>query len=156
MLTATFFTLVALAAPQTAGDKDAPIQADVVLRGATLVDGTGKPGRVGDLAIRGDRIVAVGTFTVAGKPRVLDATGLVIAPGFIDLHTHSDTALTEKATSANLNYLMQGVTTAVTGNSWPLSVWISLPEAASQILMTRSAPADAICLLSGLNTADQT
>src|SRR6516164_4180748 len=116
MLTATLFALVALSAPQNAGDDGVPIQADVVLRGATLVDGTGKPGRVGDLAIRGDRIVAVGTFTVAGKPRVLDATGLVIAPGFIDLHTHSDTALTEKATSANLNYLMQGVTTAVTGN----------------------------------------
>jgi len=116
MLTTTLFTLIALSAPQQADNKNAPIQADIVLRGATLVDGTGRPGRVGDLAIRGDKIVAVGTFTVAGKPRVLDATGLVIAPGFIDLHTHSDTALTEKATSANLNYLMQGVTTAVTGN----------------------------------------
>src|SRR5438132_1338396 len=116
MLTATLFTLVALSTPQTTDDQDAPVQADVVIRGATLVDGTGKPGRIGDLAIRGDKIVAVGKFTVAGKPRFLDATGLVIAPGFIDLHTHSDIPLTKKATSANLNYLMQGVTTAVTGN----------------------------------------
>jgi len=92
------------------------VQADVVIRGATLCDGTASPGKVGDLAIRGDRIVAVGKFAVAGKPRVLDATGLIIAPGFIDLHTHSDTPLTKKATSSNLNYLMQGVTTAVTGN----------------------------------------
>src|SRR5439155_22555861 len=116
MLTATLFTLVALTAPQTAVENDTPVQADIVIRGATVVDGSGKPGRVADLAMRGDKIVAVGTFTVAGKPRVLDATGLIIAPGFIDLHTHSDTALTKKDTSANLNYLMQGVTTAVTGN----------------------------------------
>ena len=116
MLTATLLSLAVIAAPQAAGKNDAPIQADVVIRGATLVDGTGKPSRFGDLAIRGDKIVAVGTFTVAGKPRILDATGLVIAPGFIDLHTHSDIPLTQKATSANLNYLMQGVTTAVTGN----------------------------------------
>lgn len=95
---------------------DAPLQADVVIRGATLYDGTGKPARVGDLAIKDDRIIAVGKFQVAGNPRVLDATGLVITPGFIDLHTHSDFPLMEKATAANLNYLTQGVTTVVTGN----------------------------------------
>lgn len=92
------------------------VKADVVLRGATLVDGTGKRAVTGDLAIAGDRIVAVGTFTVTNKPTVIDARGLVVAPGFIDLHTHSDTALTRKATRANLNYLTQGVTTVVTGN----------------------------------------
>ena len=76
------------------------VEADVVIRGATLYDGSGQPGRKGDLAIRGDRIVAVGSFTVAGKPRVLDGTGLIVAPGFIDLHTHSDTALTQPATTS--------------------------------------------------------
>lgn len=104
---------------------DAPaVKADVVLRGATLVDGTGKPAVIGDLAISGDRIVAVGAFTVTNKPTVIDAKGLVVAPGFIDLHTHSDTALTQKATRANLNYLTQGVTTVVTGNcgSGPVDV----------------------------------
>jgi N-acyl-D-aspartate/D-glutamate deacylase len=95
---------------------DAPVEADVVLRGATLLDGSGAPGVVGDLAIRGERIVAVGRFETAGKPRVLDAKGLMVAPGFIDLHTHSDDALTRPATRSNLNYLMQGVTTVVTGN----------------------------------------
>ncbi|MCI0378252.1 MAG: D-aminoacylase [Gemmataceae bacterium] len=101
-----------------------PVQADVVLKNATLVDGTGKPASQGDLAIRGDRIVAVGKFEVEGKPRVLDCSGLVIAPGFIDLHTHSDTPLTQKATAPNLNYLTQGMTTAVTGNcgSGPIDV----------------------------------
>jgi N-acyl-D-aspartate/D-glutamate deacylase len=92
------------------------IEADVVIRGATLYDGSGVAGVVGDLAVRGERIVAVGQFTVAGKPRVLDGKGLAVAPGFIDLHTHSDYPLQEPATRANLNYLFQGVTTVVTGN----------------------------------------
>jgi N-acyl-D-aspartate/D-glutamate deacylase len=92
------------------------IRADVVIRGATIHDGTGGPGRVGDLAIAGDRIVAVGDFQVIGSPRVIDGKGLVIAPGFIDLHTHSDVQLTQPEKNANLCYLKQGVTTVVTGN----------------------------------------
>src|SRR5215467_8901760 len=84
------------------------VEADVVIRGATLYDGTGSPGVVGDLAIKGERIVAVGAFETAGTPRVLDGKGLVVAPGFIDLHTHSDNQLTQEALRANLNYLSQG------------------------------------------------
>jgi N-acyl-D-amino-acid deacylase len=102
------------AAPASTGE--APVEADVVIRGATLYDGSGGPGQVGDLAIRGDKVVAVGKFKVAGRPRVIDGEGLIISPGFIDLHTHSDTPLTKPATRANLNYLTQGVTTVVTGN----------------------------------------
>jgi N-acyl-D-amino-acid deacylase len=118
MLTLTTFVLLTL--PAT----DKPIEADVVIRAATLYDGTGKPGQVGDLALKGDRIVAVGSFTVAGTPRVIDGKGLLAAPGFIDLHTHSDYPLQRAATRANLNYLMQGVTTVVTGNcgSGPIDV----------------------------------
>jgi N-acyl-D-aspartate/D-glutamate deacylase len=95
---------------------DAGLQADVVIRGAMLYDGSGRPGEKGDLAIRGDRLVGIGHFQIAGKPREIDGTGLIIAPGFIDLHTHSDTPLTQPATRANRCYLMQGVTTVVTGN----------------------------------------
>jgi N-acyl-D-aspartate/D-glutamate deacylase len=95
---------------------DAPVQADYLLQNATLYDGSGGAGVKGDLAIRGERIAAVGSFPVAGKPRRIDATGLVVAPGFIDLHTHSDYTLTQPATRANLCYLFQGVTTVVTGN----------------------------------------
>jgi N-acyl-D-aspartate/D-glutamate deacylase len=92
------------------------VEADFLIRGATLYLGDGKPGVKGDIAVRGERIVGVGTFEVKGTPRVFDGNELVVAPGFIDLHTHSDNPIVEPATRANLNYLMQGVTTVVTGN----------------------------------------
>jgi N-acyl-D-aspartate/D-glutamate deacylase len=103
---------------------DAPVEADILIQGATLHDGSGKPGVVGDLAIKGERIVAVGKFTVAGKPRIIEGRGLIVSPGFIDLHTHSDNALTQPSTRSNYNYLTQGVTTVVTGNcgSGPVDV----------------------------------
>jgi N-acyl-D-aspartate/D-glutamate deacylase len=92
------------------------VEADVVLRGGTICDGRGGAPFVGDVALRKDRIVAVGRFTLANRPREIDARGLVVAPGFIDLHTHSDYPLQRPPTRANLNYLYQGVTTVVTGN----------------------------------------
>src|SRR6202158_2148904 len=92
------------------------VEADVVIRNGTLIDGGGKAGVKGDLAIKGDRIVAVGAFAVAGKPREIDGRGLFVAPGFMDLHTHSDESLTQAATKANRCYLVQGVTTGVTRN----------------------------------------
>src|SRR5262245_54683146 len=95
---------------------DAPVEADLILRGGTLQDGSGKAAIKGDLAIKGDRIVAVGTFTVKGSPKIIDAAGLIVSPGFIDLHTHSDSPLQRSETRQNLNYLYQGVTTVVTGN----------------------------------------
>jgi N-acyl-D-aspartate/D-glutamate deacylase len=92
------------------------VEADYVFHNVTLVDGSGQPPMKGDLALKGERIVGVGTFPMKGTPHVIDGTGLVGAPGFIDLHTHSDKPIVEAATRANLNYLTQGVTTIVTGN----------------------------------------
>lgn len=93
-----------------------PIQADLVLRGGTLYDGSGGEGMVGDLAVKGDKIVAVGAFEVAGSPKIIDCKGLFVAPGFIDLHSHSDGGIVQAKTRANSNFLMQGCTTVVTGN----------------------------------------
>src|ERR1017187_6401613 len=62
-----------------------PVLADVVLRGGTLIDGSGAPARRADVALRGDRIIAVGTFEIDQEARVIDVSSLIVAPGFIDL-----------------------------------------------------------------------
>ena len=97
-------------------DTPPPVVADFVIRNATIYDGSGEPARRGDVAIKGDRIVAVGTFQLTGKARGIDGTDFIVTPGFIDLHTHSDYPLQAAATRDNRNYLTQGVTTVVTGN----------------------------------------
>ena len=90
---------------------------DVVIKGGTVFDGTGAPGRRVDIALQGDRLLAIGTDLATGPDtKVVDAAGLFIAPGFIDLHTHSDDEIIAARTQSNYNYLTQGVTTIVTGN----------------------------------------
>jgi N-acyl-D-aspartate/D-glutamate deacylase len=89
---------------------------DFLIRGATIHDGRGGPPVVADIAIRGERISAIGNLADAKAGRVIDGNSLVAAPGFIDLHTHSDDPIQKERTRANLNYLLQGVTTIVTGN----------------------------------------
>ncbi len=94
------------------------VEADFLIRNVTIHDGSGELPYKGDLAIRGERISAVGTFRVAGKPKEINGERLIVAPGFIDLHTHCDLepGLTRLDRRVNLNYLFQGVTTVVTGN----------------------------------------
>src|SRR5687767_6696697 len=87
----------------------APKQMDMVIRNVTIHDGSGKAGVKGDIAIAGERIVGVGTFDIAGKPKMIDGTGLIAAPGFIDLHTHCDAGVVaEGSLRANKCYLTQG------------------------------------------------
>jgi N-acyl-D-aspartate/D-glutamate deacylase len=110
------FNTLALTALLLVPGAEPKIDPDYVIYGVMIHDGTGKAGRKGDLAIKGDRIVAVGKVQTGNKPKALEGKGLIAAPGFIDLHTHSDVPITDPATRANLNYLTQGVTTNVTGN----------------------------------------
>jgi len=91
---------------------------DVLIRGGTVVDGTGTAGRRADVGIRGDRIAFIGdaaSSRVTGT-RVIDATGLIVAPGFIDPHTHTGGDLSSPQRKSNLPYLMQGVTTVMNNN----------------------------------------
>src|SRR5947207_14906617 len=87
---------------------------DLVLRGGTVIDGTGAAPRIADVAIRGDRIVFLGDASKASLTprRAIDVRGLVVAPGFIDPHTHTqgDLGSADQRQRANLAYLMQGVT----------------------------------------------
>src|SRR5258705_7983999 len=86
---------------------------DLVIRGGYIVDGTGAPGCPGDLAVAGGRITEVGTVSGRGA-REVDAVGLVVAPGFIDPHTHYDAQLTWDPSASCTSW--HGVTTIVTGN----------------------------------------
>jgi N-acyl-D-aspartate/D-glutamate deacylase len=88
---------------------------DVVIRGGHIVDGTGNPWFAGDVAIRNGRIAAVGALRNAQAARVVDATGRVVAPGFIDLHTHSDISVLADPLSESK--VRQGVTLDVLGES---------------------------------------
>jgi N-acyl-D-aspartate/D-glutamate deacylase len=86
---------------------------DLLIRDGRIVDGTGNPWFYGDIAVRGDRIVALGRVPAAAAKREIDARGLVVAPGFIDMHSHSDLLLLEDGLAPSK--IRQGVTMEVLG-----------------------------------------
>ncbi|MEQ3549017.1 D-aminoacylase [Pseudonocardia nematodicida] len=85
---------------------------EIVVRGGLVVDGTGEPGRVADVGVTGDRISGIGTGLRGGT--VVDADGLAVTPGFVDLHSHADFTL--QGSPHATTQLYQGVTTLLTGN----------------------------------------
>ena len=111
--------LVLSAAPLAAQDAE---RFDLLIRGGRVVDGTGNPWLRADVAVRGDRIARIGHLPDADADRVLDAGGLVVAPGFVDPHTHAVRGIFDVPTADN--YLLQGVTTLTEGNDgsspWPI------------------------------------
>ncbi|HLA39748.1 MAG TPA: D-aminoacylase, partial [Candidatus Glassbacteria bacterium] len=89
-------------------------QYDILVRGGTLYDGTGSPGRPGDVAILGDRIVAVGDLPQnARATTVIDATGLAVCPGFINMLSWANESLI--ADGRSMSDILQGVTLEVMG-----------------------------------------
>jgi len=88
-------------------------QFDVLIKNGRIVDGSGSPGFIADLAIKGDRIAQIGKLTNATATRVIDARGLVVAPGFIDMLGQSETYVLIDPRA--MSKVMMGVTTEVTG-----------------------------------------
>jgi len=95
---------------------------DLVIRNARIVDGTGSPWYRGDLAVKGDTIARIAPRIDAPAARVIDAAGKVVAPGFIDIHTHARRGIFQVPTADN--YVRQGVTTLIEGpdGSSPLPI----------------------------------
>src|SRR5689334_25439103 len=87
-------------------------EADLLITNGKIVDGSGSPWRQGNVAIKGDTIVYVGTAPVKAK-KVINAAGLAVSPGFIDMHAHSEFGLS--LDGRGLSKITQGVTTEVLG-----------------------------------------
>lgn len=92
----------------------APPAYDLLILNGTIVDGSGAPAFEGDIAISGNEIAKIGDLDEARAVRVIDATGSVVSPGFVDLHNHADRNIRDN--HGVENYLYQGVTTILTGN----------------------------------------
>jgi N-acyl-D-aspartate/D-glutamate deacylase len=112
-MTPVFLLAFALLPIAGAAHAAEPAPYDLVLRNGTIVDGTGNPSFRGDIAVRGDRIVAVGRVPPAPAKKTIDIKGRVVAPGFIDMHSHSDYVLLEDGDAQSK--IRQGVTTEVLG-----------------------------------------
>lgn len=140
---------------------------DLLIRNASIVDGTGAPRYAGDIGIRGDRIARIGDLAAARGETEIDLGGRIAAPGFIDAHTHDDRLMLSSPDMAPK--VSQGITTVVAGNCGislapmprpipnpvtpPLNLldedggWFSFPTFASYIAKLREQPAATNCAL---------
>lgn len=116
MLTMRTLATSLAAALFVAASTSAPAQQfDLLIRGGQVIDGTGSAPRSADVAITGGRIVRIGDLANATAARTIDATGKVVTPGFIDMHSHADWGFGKPELNAARNNLTQGITTVVVG-----------------------------------------
>ena len=108
-----FFVLLAAAASGAALIRAQPPTYDVLIRNARVIDGSGSPWYRAEIAIRADRIAAIAPSIAGQAARTIDARDQVVAPGFIDIHTHARRGIFEVPTADN--YVRQGVTTLIEG-----------------------------------------
>ncbi|MFL6439270.1 MAG: amidohydrolase family protein [Terriglobales bacterium] len=136
-------------AQSRAQDRTEPLRIDVLFAHGTVIDGSGGQPHAVDVGVRGERIVFIGDAAGAkvSAARVIDATGLIVAPGFIDPHTHTFDDLSTPPRNSNEAYLMQGVTTVITGNdgSSPLPIGSALHKWDQQGIGTNAALLVGMC-----------
>ncbi len=113
---------------------------DLIIRGGRIVDGTGNPSFLGDVAIKRDRIVAMGRLGDATAPRTIDATGLTVAPGFIDIHNHSDYTLVADGNAQSM--IRQGVTSMILGEGGSAAPIGGRQSPRERRVLPQDAPAD--------------
>src|SRR5262249_6154092 len=120
------FTLIA-------GVEGQQAEFDLLIRNGRILDGTGNPSFVNDVGLRDGKIAAIGALANARAARVIDANGLAVAPGFIDIHNHSDETILEDGDAQSM--VRQGVTSMIFGEggsaapseSWK-DFWANLPD----------------------------
>ena len=122
---------------------------DILIKGGTVIDGKGNPGLLADVGISGDRIEFIGNKKKTTGTTIINATGLVVAPGFIDIHTHCDRGILGQPD--NKNYILQGVTTVIGGNCGgsPLNIKDYFDQVSTKSISTN------IALYAGHNTIRQ-
>src|SRR6476619_5672216 len=103
--------LLTLAATGLAGAPQSP-SATILISGGTVIDGSGGPARRADVRLRGDTIAeGASSLSARAGERVIEAPGLIVAPGFIDMHSHADRGISENPDVSS--QVLQGITTAV-------------------------------------------
>ena len=111
---AILFTLLSLTLILSTCTPQGPAESyDLIIRNATIIDGTGEKGYRGDLAVLGEKIAALGKFN-GEAPEVIDGKGFIVCPGFIDPHSHADLSLKQFPLAENL--VAQGITSFLGGN----------------------------------------
>src|SRR5262249_30053869 len=104
--------------------------ASILIRGGMLIDGSGSPARRADVRIVGDKIAEIGQLKPQADERIIDVKGLGVAPGFIDIHNHSERGLNDDPTARS--QILQGITTLAIGpdgsSPFPISKYLALRE----------------------------
>lgn len=114
-LVASILTAVTLVLVLWSGCKPPEPIYDVLIQGGSVVDGLGNPARIGDIAVQDGRLVLSPVGGPNAAQEVIDATGLVVAPGFVDVHSHTDVAIAKREQRFNEGFIRQGVTSIVGG-----------------------------------------
>jgi N-acyl-D-aspartate/D-glutamate deacylase len=134
----TFLLAAALFPQSSTSQQD---EFDTLIRGGDVLDGSGSPIQHVDIGIKADRIVFIGAGAGRKAKHIINGKGLIVAPGFIDPHTHTLEDLSDPKRSRNDPYLMQGVTTVITGNDGqgPVQTAATLEKWTKQSIGTNAA-----------------
>ncbi len=127
--------LLTLGRPESFGLRSLPADHGILITGGTVIDGTGSPGRSADVRISGDRITSIGHLKPQTGERVIGARGRVVAPGFIDTHSHADSRILELPEAETA--VRQGITTAIGGQDGDAP--LPLDDFFSKLKSSRSA-----------------